>query len=217
MGRCNNLAINFVETRVVRTDHKQASVRPLIYRLAERGWRFIGAFSKLRKATISFVTFVRPSVRPSLWTYSDPTGSISMKCGIRASLENRSKIHVSLTSRKNSGTLHKDLCIYMIIFHWVFRRGGNVSDKICRQKQNPHFMFNNIFFENLAVYEIMWENMVESKKPQMTIWCMCIACWVTRATITLRICNIYCFSSTTMVAGTRLVVTLYVHWLSFFL
>jgi len=25
----------------------------------------------------------------------------------------------------------------------------NVSDKICRQNQNAHFMFNHFFFENL--------------------------------------------------------------------
>ena len=42
---------------------------------------------------------------------------------------------------------------------------------------------------------------------------MRIACWITKATKTLRICTIYCFT-TTMVARTRLNVTLYVHWLS---
>jgi len=33
-------------------------------------------------------------------------------------------------------------------------------------------------------------------------------------TYTLRVCNIYCFSSTTKVGRTRLFVTLYLHWLS---
>jgi hypothetical protein len=34
----------------------------------------------------------------------------------------------------------------------------NVSDKICRQDQNPHFMLGNNFFsfENRAFYVIMW-------------------------------------------------------------
>jgi len=32
----------------------------------------------------------------------------------------------------------------------------NVSDKICAENQNAHFMFNKLFFpENRAVYEIM--------------------------------------------------------------
>ena len=34
----------------------------------------------------------------------------------------------------------------------------NVPDKICRENQNTHFVFSNIFFsENRAVYKIMWQ------------------------------------------------------------
>jgi hypothetical protein len=47
-------------------------------------------------------------------------------------------------------------------------RMKNVSDKSCRENQNTHFVFNYFFF-NLAVYEIMWENIVESDRAQMTI------------------------------------------------
>jgi len=58
-----------------------------------------------------------------------------------------------------------------------------VSDKGCRENQNTHFMLNNIFFfENRAVYEIMWENTVDLGKPQMTIWRMRITCWIPNAT-----------------------------------
>ena len=39
-------------------------------------------------------------------------------------------------------------------------------------------MFSNFSNENLAVYEIMWENTVESDRPQMSIWGMSIACWI---------------------------------------
>jgi hypothetical protein len=42
-------------------------------------------------------------------------------------------------------------------------------------------MFNNVFPENLAVYEIMSENTVESDRPQMTIRGMSIACWISKA------------------------------------
>jgi len=38
------------------------------------------------------------------------------------------------------------------------------------------------FLENRAVYEIMWKNIVQSGRPQMTIWCMRIVCWVPKAT-----------------------------------
>jgi len=45
----------------------------------------------------------------------------------------------------------------------------NVSDKRCRENQNTHFMFINLFFETSAVNEMMWEHMVRSDRPQMTI------------------------------------------------
>jgi len=43
-------------------------------------------------------------------------------------------------------------------------------------------VFSNVIFENRAVYEIMWKNVVEPGRPQMTIWCMLIAFWIPKAT-----------------------------------
>jgi hypothetical protein len=40
------------------------------------------------------------------------------------------------------------------------------------EKTQTHFMFHNLFYENrglCAVYEVMWENIVEPGRPQMTI------------------------------------------------
>ena len=45
-------------------------------------------------------------------------------------------------------------------------------------------MFSNFFFENRAIYEIMWKNIVEPGRPQMTIWRMRVAYWVPKATNT---------------------------------
>jgi hypothetical protein len=36
--------------------------------------------------------------------------------------------------------------------------------------------------ENRAVYEIMWKNIVDQGRPQMTIWRMRIACWIPKGT-----------------------------------
>ena len=70
-------------------------------------------------------------------------------------------------------TLREDLRTFTIS-HSFLRRMRSVSDKSCTQ--NTHFTFNNFFFsENLAVYEIMWKNIVEQDRPQMTIWRMRIA------------------------------------------
>ena len=46
------------------------------------------------------------------------------------------------------------------------------------------FRANTFFFTNRAVYEITWKNNVQPYRPQMTIWRMRIACWLTKATNT---------------------------------
>jgi len=40
------------------------------------------------------------------------------------------------------------------------------------------------FFENRDIYEIMWTNIVESDRAQTQLWCMRVACWITKATNT---------------------------------
>ena len=80
------------------------------------------------------------------------------------------KIQVSLKSDKNnSGTLHEDQYIFLIISRSVLLRMGNVADKICGENQNTHFMFSNFFFFNHAFCEITWENIVVPYRPQMKI------------------------------------------------
>jgi len=53
-----------------------------------------------------------------------------------------------------------------------------IVEKIKRHNLCSEFFF---FFENHAVYEIMWNNVVDPGKPQMTIWRMRIACWISKA------------------------------------
>ena len=45
-------------------------------------------------------------------------------------------------------------------------------------------MFKNFIFENRAVYDIMWKNIVDPGKPHITIWRMRIACWIPKVTNT---------------------------------
>ena len=59
----------------------------------------------------------------------------------------------------------------------------------------------------------MWKNIVEPVRPQMTIWLMCIACWITKATGTLTLCNTYWISTATMVARMRLNIASHVLYL----
>ena len=65
----------------------------------------------------------------------------------------------------------------LILESEMFR--ANVVEKI-----KPHSLFNNFFSENRAVYEIMWKNIIERGRLQMTVWRLRIACWVTKATNT---------------------------------
>jgi hypothetical protein len=52
------------------------------------------------------------------------------------------------------------------------------------EKSKHAFIFNNFFFENRVFYEIMWKNVVESGRPQTTVWRMRIVCWIPKTTNT---------------------------------
>jgi len=120
---------------------------------------FLRAFAKLRKATISFVRYVRPSIYLSVclsaWNNSAPTGRIFMKFYMWAFFE-------SLQRKFN--------------FIWV----RNISDKIV-EKFKTNVLSSIIFFENSAAYVIVWVNIVQPDRSHMTIRHMRIACWITKA------------------------------------
>ena len=101
-------------------------------------------------------------------------------------LENSSS-NWSLT--RITGTLHKDLYKFSSLVLKMY----NVSDRFVEKIKTHVFMYSNFFFENRAVYEIMWKNMVEPDRPQVTVWRMLFARWILNILNILRICNIYCF------------------------
>jgi hypothetical protein len=47
-----------------------------------------------------------------------------------------------------------------------------------------------MIFNKRAINEIMWEYIVKPGRPQMTIWCMHIACGMPKATNTMSECVI---------------------------
>jgi len=50
------------------------------------------------------------------------------------------------------------------------------------EKIKTHALCRVTFFENRAVYEIVWKGTVQPGRPQMTtIWRMRIACWITKS------------------------------------
>jgi hypothetical protein len=120
------------------------------------------AFAKLRKATISFVMSVCMGQLGSQWTDVDETWYLSF-------FENLSrKLNFYENPTRITGTLHGDVLIFMTISRYIVLRMRNVLEKVCRENQNTHVLFNNVSFENRAVYEIMSKNMVEPEGPQKT-------------------------------------------------
>ena len=79
-----------------------------------------------------------------------------------------------------TGTLYEDKYKFLIISRSVLFRMRSVSEKNCRENQNKHFGSSNFFFDNRAVYEIMWKSIVEQARPTMTVWRMRIVCWITK-------------------------------------
>jgi hypothetical protein len=59
----------------------------------------------------------------------------------------------------------------------------NISDKRCRENQNTFYIFLTLF-ENRAVYEIMWKNIVEPDKIRMIIRRLRFACQLPKVTNT---------------------------------
>jgi len=52
------------------------------------------------------------------------------------------------------------------------------------EKVKTFYVQKLFFFEKSAVYEIIWKNIVERGRPQMTIWRMPIARWIPKDTDT---------------------------------
>jgi hypothetical protein len=72
-----------------------------------------------------------------------------------------------------TGALHEDQYTFFIISRLILIRMRNVSDRICRENQNRHFMFSNIFFkfchlcDNVEKYR-----RAEQATHDNIIWCM---------------------------------------------
>jgi hypothetical protein len=141
-----------------------------------------GAYAKLGKATISFVMSVRLSFRMEKhgfhWNYSHEIWCL--KFFSKSCTENWSFIKIG----QAEGCFKWRPIHIFIISHTFLPRMKNVSDKLCKENQNIHSVFSNFIFENCTVGEIMWKQTVERGRPQITIWCMRFACWITNATKT---------------------------------
>jgi hypothetical protein len=129
-------------------------------------YRFLGELAELRNATISFIIAVHLSVSPSSWNYSAATDCIFMRFDIWVRFDSKSsKFNYLSNQTKITGNLREELCTFMIIscriLLWVRYVSGKVVEKI-----KTHILDSIMFFfQNRAVYEIMWKNVIEPDKP----------------------------------------------------
>ena len=111
------------------------------------------------------------------------------------------QIQLSLNSDKNTGcftwrlpSIHNNILLNSSYNDKCFKK------KFYRQLNHTYYV-PKLLPKNCAIYEVIWKNMVQPDRPQMpvTMQHMRNAWWISKATYTLRISNIYCFSLATMV------------------
>jgi hypothetical protein len=61
------------------------------------------------------------------------------------------------------------------------------------EKVRTYILYSIIFFVNRAFYEIMWKDVVQSGRPQMTLWRMRFAYWTPKTANTHSVCVILIF------------------------
>jgi len=167
---------------------------------------FLGAFAKLRKTTISFM-----SVRLSAWKSRLPLDRFSRKL-----------IWIFGKTRENSSFIkiwqeYRVLCVKTNVHFWSYLAQFFLEWNMFQTKSAEGIKTRNLrsitfFFENRAVDKITWKKYC--RLGQAHAHCMLDNLGYKH---THTICNTYCFSTATMVAQKRLNVTLFVHFLSCFL
>jgi hypothetical protein len=78
------------------------------------------------------------------------------------------KIRDVLKSDNSNGCLHEDLCTFMIISRTFVLKIRVFYTKVI-EKIKTRILCSITFAENRAIYEIMWKNMLEPGRPQVTI------------------------------------------------
>jgi len=95
-------------------------------------------------------------------------------------LSRKFKVNYNLT--RITDALHEYRHMFTTIRRSILLRMIHDSKTNCRQNQNTHFRFDNIFFfEILATYEIACQNVVDPNRPQMTIWRMRVTSWISKS------------------------------------
>jgi hypothetical protein len=120
--------------------------------------RWLGAFAKLRNATISYVRMEQLS---SHWTDV-------MKADIWGLKKNSRRFKFHWNRARITGTLHEDHKTFVIISRTIFFKSEIFQTKVVEEIK-PHILYSITFSENRAVYKIIWKDITERGRLQMTI------------------------------------------------
>jgi len=64
------------------------------------------------------------------------------------------------------GALREDICAFMIVSCLIILRMRNIQTQVV-EKIKTRVLYSIIFI-HCAIYEVIWKNIVESNRPQMT-------------------------------------------------
>ena len=59
------------------------------------------------------------------------------------------------------------------------------------EKIKEHTFYVQYIFSIHTAYAVMWKNDIDQGMPQMTIWSMCMKCWITKAKDTCSLFRIH--------------------------
>ena len=164
-------------------------------------------FTKLWKATISFVMSVGLLVC-ACGTTRLPLDRFSWNLISEYYLKICHKNSYFITIWQENLVLYTKTNTYFVLYLVQFFSEWEIfHTKVVQKIESTFYVW--LFVEKHVIYEIMWWNVAQPDRPQIT-WCMLDTLGYKH---TLRIFNTSYFSAATMVALTCLNVTLYVYWL----
>ena len=88
--------------------------------------------------------------------------------------------------REFGGILYKNLCIFIIISHWIILKRRNVLDKFVETIKTRSLCSITFFFRKSCH---LWGSLekhgrIGQATDDIIIWCMRLACWITKTTDT---------------------------------
>ena len=163
---------------------------------------------KIARSIISFVMPVCPSFRPHGTTQLPLYGflwNLILKYFSKICWENSSPIDMWL---KWFDALHEQLRTFITISRWILLRLINVSKKFVAKIKTHISSSITIFWKSYR----LWDSVEKYRRGRQAtddniIWRKRFACWITKATDTHRIRNIYCPFTSTIITRKHLSVT----------